>query len=255
MARLDLTFQDVYSQVADFLGVGTAPTGDTLTKVKNLVYRAYRQFLYPTFVTDEGKTKQHQWSWLKRDYVLHTESGKYKYQLPVDFGRMLQEPTFGKESGYGPLTKVSCEMIDNNRALSQTSSYPFWYAIKPLPVDVDQEQLWELWLWPSPNGAFDLKFIYQVNPNKPESDSDYFLGGPESGEVIMEMAMGIAEQQEDDLKTTHHTEMGQKLLRDLIVRDTYDVPETVGKVLRRPVHYFQYGFTSISDNEIYLADH
>jgi len=252
MSRLDLQFSDVYSQVISFLGTGS--TGTDLTRAKNIVYRAYRQFLYPTYYTDTNKRVRHIWTWLKKRYTIHTTNGQYIYQLPIDFGRMLMEPTYGSQSGYPPLQKVSCEMIDNNRTLAATASFPYQYAINPKRGDVDQEQMWELWLWPSPNGGYDIKFVYQINPEKPESDTDYFLGGPEAGEVILELSMAIAEQQEDDMKTTHHTELSRDLLHNMIIADSIDVPDTVGKLTSRPDPFYQYGYKKIPESDIYAAD-
>ena len=116
------------------------------------------------------------------------------------------------------------------------------------------EQQWELWLWPIPNQSYSIKFTYQINPEKPTADTDYFLGGPEAGEVILEMAMGVAEQQEDDLKTQHHTQKGAELLRGMIRADVIDAPDTVGKVSLYPSTRYTRGYVKIDDEDIYYDD-
>jgi len=254
MSRLDLTFSDAYQRVSDFLGIGLSPTGDNLTKVKKIVDRAYRQFVYPSYTTDQGRRIYHTWSWLKKRYTIQTTSTQYVYTLPIDFDRMLVQPTFPESSGYSPLSKVSCDWIDNIRSLGNVNSYPSYYAINPLQSGVEAEQQWEMWLWPIPNSAYDIKLVYQIHPNKPESDTDYFMGGPRAGEVILEMALGIAEQQEDGLATSHHTELGRQLLKDMIISDTIDVPDTVGKVMLSPVYAYERGYVKTKDAEIYRAD-
>ena len=50
MARLTLSYKDVYDKVGEFLGLvpsGTTPTGQDLTDVKDIVARGLRQFIYP----------------------------------------------------------------------------------------------------------------------------------------------------------------------------------------------------------------
>jgi len=251
MSGMDLQFSDIYGKVGDFLGVGSSPTGSDLTKVKDIVYRAYRQFLYPT---DLRGNKRHLWDFMKKRYVINISSSTYKYTLPSDFDRMVEEPTFGTNSSYPPLVKRSCFDIDRQRSISEVSSYPYWYALNPIRVGVDQTPMWELWIWPKPNGNYEIKFVYQIKATKPTADTDYFLGGPEGNEVLLQMALAVAEQQEDAMATSHHTQLAREMLQGMIVGDTVGVPDTLGRTLSGPKFNRVRGFTSIQEGRIYADD-
>jgi hypothetical protein len=251
MSRLTLDFQDIYTSVSEFLGTGSTPTGTNLTKCKNITYRAYRRFLYPI---DARSNSPHMWSFLKKRYTIITEAAKWRYTLPSDFSRMLLEPVYGEGELYGPLMKVQPELIDNLRAVAVVDSYPVKYAISPLVVTGSMEPMWELWLWPEPQQAHNIKFTYIVEPEKPSATTDLFLGGTEAAECILEMSLAVAEQQEDDMATTHHTEIANDLLQKMIIRDIIDKPDTVGRMINQPQVYYQRGYEKLVDADVYAAD-
>jgi len=65
MARLTLSYQNLYDETSFFLGLtarGTTPTGANLTLCKALVDRGIRQFLYPI---DMQTGQPHEWEFLK----------------------------------------------------------------------------------------------------------------------------------------------------------------------------------------------
>lgn len=243
MARLDLDFQDVYSQVSDFLGNGTTPTGDDLTRVKNIVYRAYRQFLYPIH---PHNGRRHTWSFLRKYYVFTTVEDKWKYTLPLDFDRMLDRPQYGEEEPYGSLDKTSTEQILSERAIQSFTSFPVKYALHPISSDPELGTMWEIWLWPGPNGEYTLHFPYLISPQKPENDDDVFLGGPESAETILEMSLAIAESQEENTAGVHRQE-ADRLLTQRILSDSAQGADYLGQMTIGPdqpiirLGYVRYG--------------
>lgn len=231
MATLELTFSDYYQRVSDFLGLGTSPTGSNLTKVKDIVYRGYRQFLYPSISDPRtGKTRRHTWSFLKQLASLVTSDGKWRYSLPTDFGRMITDPAFSKDDAYEPLKKVRKDAILNMRVDSDSKGYPFRYAIAPLKYDLEIGTVWEIWLYETPDQAYVLNYFYLINPPKPTSDTDFLIGGIECNEAILESCLSVAESQEEDASSTHHTQLAAKLLRELIEADTIDTPNTLGRM-------------------------
>ena len=146
MAELTLAFSDYYTHVSEFLGLGSSPAGTNLTKVKDIVYRGYRRFLYPT-VRDPrtGKKAPHHWSFLQRYYSIVTEANKWKYALPEDFGRILTDPEFSANKGYNTLMKRNSEFILKQRNTLDYSSYPWYYAINNSEYDVEIGTTWEMW--------------------------------------------------------------------------------------------------------------
>jgi hypothetical protein len=227
MADLSYQFSDLYSQVSDFLGTGSSPTGTPLTDAKAIVNRAYRRYVWPA---DMRTGKLHVWSWLKQPKTLQTESSKWKYALPTDFSRMVDYPVFDDSKGYEPLNKVSREQLMQARVDSISSGYPWCFAVVPAMPSIKLPSSWEMWLYPNPDGAYLLKFVYLVRPQKLENATDYPLtGGPEGGEALMEMCIAVAEQQEDDAPGPH-TEIATGLLQDLVRNDTGDASDSLGRL-------------------------
>lgn len=225
MATLRLTFLDLYTHVSEFLGIGSSPTGTNLTKVKAIVNRAYRQFLSPI---DTRVNKPHTWSWLKKQATLLTVADKWQYALPDDFGYLTSDFHYDDEVGYGPIVKRSADFIWNQRKDITSSDYPMAYAVVPSMHDKDTGTAWDVWFYPPPNGAYLLRYAYMIQPQKLESDTDYPLGGVFAAEALLELCLAVAEQQDDDMQTTHHTELANDMLQKLVVMDTIDAADSVG---------------------------
>lgn len=251
MSRMIWTFSDVYTKVAEFLGLGSSPTGTELTKVKDLTYRGYMKFLYPMHPISK---RRHVWSFLKERMVISVYSGTWRYPLPVNFERMLGNPQYGDQDGYPELTKVSWDSILNKRNYGNVSSYPVEYAVKVLSTDNEIGTKWEMGLWPEPNGNYNINCQYEIAPEKPTDDSEYFLGGNYNSEVILQCALAMAEHQEDDMETVHHTELANDMLAKAILADTVDTPKTVGRMTLFPGIQFLRGFVKTDDSEIYADD-
>jgi hypothetical protein len=252
MARLDLTFSEIYSQVSDFLGLGTSPSGTNLTKVKNLVHRAYRQFLYPL---DPRTNRIHRWSFLQKPFHVKLDAGTWKYTLPYDFVEMIGNPQYGDEEPWGELKKADKDYILTRRALCDVKSYPEVYAVVPVSHDSELGTFWELWLWPEPSDDNSLTFWYTCSPEKLDATTDFVLGGPLAGEVILEMAMGIAESQEEGTLGIH-TQEANRLLTNMIFSDTATCPDQLGKMSSDPEQMARLGtrYYGVGTDWLYAAD-
>lgn len=251
MSRLTWTFSNVYTKVAEFLGLGSSPTGNNLTLVKDITYRGYMMFLYPAH---PNTGRRHVWSFLKKMYVVETKSGQWRYALPDDFDRMIRQPQYSAEDGYPQLTKVSVDSILNKRNYGNVSSYPVEYAINVLSFDKEVGTRWEMLLWPEPNSSHDIIFTYEPSIDKPTETTDYFLGGTANSEVILQCALAMAEHQEDDMETTHQMELARMKLNEAILADTVDTPKSMGRMVNAPGLQFLRGFVKTEDSEIYAAD-
>lgn len=227
MATLELDFSDLYTKTSEFLGLGSSPTGTNLTKVKDIVYRGYRRFLFPI---NQRNGRRHLWSFLKKSLVITTQDNKWKYALPADFSNFIGKPRFSSSDGYPAMERRSKEWILQQRVGSDTDSYPRYYAIVPLRFDKVVGTKWEMWIWPDASGAYTVTGTYIINPAKPSGDDDYFVGGVASSEAILECSLSVAEQQEDDTIGLH-TQLAQGMIQDLINSDDVDVPDSIGKML------------------------
>ena len=154
MGRLTLSYSELHTLISQFLG-----EGDTASDaVKAIVARGYRSFLYPI---DQQTGQLYCWSFVKQFYTISTVSGKYKYELPLNFSDFLTVPQFDDEVGYNELTKIAPEQIIEIRSASVSSGYPIYFAIAPFVYDNQIGTMYELWLDPVPDGG--IKKV-RVNP-------------------------------------------------------------------------------------------
>lgn len=231
MGTLDYSFSDYYQRVGEFLGltaVGTAPTGNNLTKCKEIVYRGYKRFLYPT---DKRIAKRHVWSFLKKYATLTTEDGKWKYALPEDFLRVLTDPTYSTDDAYDHLIRLSGDYILQKRVDSSSSGYPWNYAIVASDFDVEVGTTWEIWLYETPDSAYTLHYWYEISVPEPSDASEFLIGGVDTDEALLECCLAVAEQQEEDGTSTLHTQLADDLLQQLIIADTKTKSNTLGRML------------------------
>jgi len=226
MARLTLSYEDIYKKVSEFLGLGSSPTGTNLTKVKDIVARGYRQFLYPI---DQRDGELHEWNFLRQYWTLNTTGSKWRYALPVDFADVLTDFHFDSGTGYPHLRKRSAEQIKEMRAGSTSLAYPEFYAITPSKYDLEIGTVYELWMYPTPNQAYTLATFYRIDPLKPESTTDLLVGGIRATEAILESCLSIAEIQEDDVAGLH-TQLADSLIQKLIVADKVTTTDYIGNL-------------------------
>lgn len=234
---INLTFSDLYSQVSDFLGYGSSPSGTDLTKVKNIVHRAYRQFLYPI---NPRTGRIHRWSFLQKSFGVTTTEGTWKYTLPTDFVEMVGNPQYGDDSPWGELKKVDKDYILTRRSLVSTSSYPEVYAVVPVSRDTELGTMYELWLWPEPTGEDTITFWYVCYPEPLDATTDIVVGGPLAGETVLEMAMSIAELQEENV-VANHAQSANQLLTSMILNDTSSCPDYLGQMSYDPGYIARLG--------------
>lgn len=225
MASLANDFSDAYTRVSEFLGLGSSPTGADATKCKNYVYRGYIRFLFP-INPKTGVT--HIWNFLRRESTLVTEDSKWVYMLPADFGCMARNFEFDADDGYPPLEQRTMAQIRGMRAITDTSSYPRYFAIGAGNYTKATGQKWEVRFHYPPNGVYSLNYSYLIEPDKPTGDDDYFVGGVLASECIIEHALAAAELEEDDLTTNIHQQEAQRLLLQLMSFDIANNPNTVG---------------------------
>jgi hypothetical protein len=226
MARLGNTFGDAYTAVSEYLGLGSGPSGTDLTKVKAVVNRAYLNFLFPV---DSRTGQKHYWSFLRRMYTLVTHSSQWRAVMPPDFSSMASRPHFALSKAYMELTQVPVDVVLENRVFGNFTSFPAQFAIAPVTYDVESGTRFEMLLWPTPNTSHEITFMYNTVPEALTTSTEYFVGGPEASEVILEGALAIAEQKEEDIVGIHTQLYAEKLQR-LVANDVSQIPSTVGPI-------------------------
>ncbi len=220
MARLTLDYSDVWQKVAEFLGLvasGTAPTGQDLTDVKDIVARGLRQFLYPI---DQRSGEPHYWSFLEQFWTLSMTANQWKYALPLDYSDLLTNIIFDTGEWLPPLQKRNAMQIKEMRSISDSSGWPQYYAIVPSKYDLDVGSSYELWVYPKPSRVYVVSMFYRIDPLKPSADTDLIVGGVSATEAILESCLGVAEHWGDDMATTHHMQKAMELIQTLIRFDS-----------------------------------
>jgi hypothetical protein len=219
MARMTLSYQNLYDEVSHFLGYtarGTSPTGQQLTDCKNIVDRGMRRFLYPVNM-ETGQP--HEWQFLKQFYTFTTIGSKWKYALPVDFADISSTIFYDSDEQQPPLEKREAEQILDMRSDVVSTEWPQYYAIVPLKYDLERGTSYEMWLYPNPDQAYVLQFYYRMDPIKLSATTDLHVGGIRAAEAILETCFAVAEVQEDDVVGIH-SQLSEELIQKLIKFDT-----------------------------------
>jgi len=246
MASLALTFEDVYNAVSYFLGETSSPGTDALAAAKEIVYRAYRQFLFPI---DPATGKTHTWSFLKRTTTLSLEDGKSTYELPDDFSYLLIPFKYTSTQGRANPIERSTSQIYEMQSMTPTSGPPQYFSIQAGEYHATTGQKYEVKFWPESDGAYDFYFTYIIEPEKPVNTTDLFIGGSYTSEVILQCALGIAEIQEEEKGGLQEVK-AQQMLNALIGYDKKNSPKTLGTMTDPSVLQGHYGRNNIHIYEV-----
>ena len=252
---MTLSYKNLYDEVSFFLGLtarGTTPTGTNLTLCEELVHRGIRQFLYPI---DMRSGQAHEWQFLKVYWDFTTTSGQWKYALPVDFSDVYSTLHFDTISANPPLLKRDAEQIISMRTGGEISGYPEYFAITTSRYDADIGSLYELWLYPTPSQTDTLSGFYRADPVQLSATTDLVVGGIRAIEAVLESCLAVAEHQEDDMTSSHHTGKAAELIQKLIQYDSITVSDKIGnlysdkdRIWPPPRGYFTYPNT---DDNVY----
>lgn len=189
MPTLRLTYSDVYTKVAEYLGMGSAPTGTDLIKVQDLTKRGYRRFLMPIDASD-GKT--YRWYFMQRTATLSVVSGTDTYKLPLGFSTLITPFTHTTPVSYNP-TQKSLAFIYLQKSQTTGTGYPRWFALKSGNYDTITGQQDEVIFSPIPSASLTYYYTYVFTPSAPEEDDDVFVGDDYASECILECALAVAE--------------------------------------------------------------
>lgn len=198
-ANLSLGVSDIRDQIADFLGYGPSYS-DLSTAEQNAVdivrRRGERQFYYPEPMR-EGMSV-HQWSFMRPMFTFDTTEDEWQYLLPPQFGGIEGDITFtNQDQIYPPIRSVLEEKIRRQRAISESTGKPVWYAIVSLEHEAAKEQRQQLWLYPTPDDAYPVEFRMIVNPFSMETNGPWPYGGTAHAETILASCLAIAELSRD----------------------------------------------------------
>lgn len=202
-------------------------SADETTQVDFIVQSGYRQFLYPPPLP--GESIAHVWSFLRPVTHLDTAADTWQYDLPDDFGGLAGRLTYNDQTlGMGPIEIRGEGEIRRLRARGTVTGKPTRLAVRPKTSDGTTGQRFELVLWPTPSGIWQLDYAYNVLVNKLTAGAPYPLGGMAHSETILESCLAVAERREDDEATIHWQGFMERLAASVSHDQQVMVPETLG---------------------------
>ncbi len=225
MADMRWNFGEVYNKVAEYLGADVT-NSDDLATAKDIVYRGYMKFLMPVSPRD---SEIYIWSWLRQPWKIAFEPNKWEYPVPKDFDRFFRKLEYDGNADGTVINLVSERSIMRNRTNLDFTTYPYSYAIRTAKFDKVVGSVKEMIVYPTPANRSVVNSTYVMTPDKPETTTDYFIGGPVESEAILQCCLAVAENQEDEkigVETTKAVDMIQTLIR----KDKGDAPDSVGPV-------------------------
>lgn len=225
MSDMRWNFGQVYTKVAEYLGADVTDSDDLAT-AKDIVYRGYMKFLMPVSPKDE---EIYIWSWLRQPWKITFEPNKWEYPLPKDFDRFFRKIEYDGVADGNQLQLISERSIMRNRSNLEFTSYPYSYAIRTARFDKVVGSIKEMIVYPTPVNRSVVNSTYVMTPDKPETTTDYFVGGPVESEAILQCCLAVAENQEDE-KIGVETKKAIDLIQALIKKDKGEAPDTVGRV-------------------------
>jgi hypothetical protein len=224
MADMRWKYSDVWTKVSEQIGTGSTPTGTDLTTAKDIVRRGYLKFLMPI---KPGDREIYIWSWLKEQWKLNLEPDKWVYPLPIDFDRFFRKLEYDKEQRNIALSKVSEASIMRHRSNLVYSSYPTDYAVRAAKFDKAVGSVKEMIVYPTPTARSVINATYVFTPDQLENDGDYFIGGAQESEAILQCCLAVAENQEDEVIGLQ-TQKAVEMIQLLIMKDMGEAPDSVG---------------------------
>jgi hypothetical protein len=189
MATMMYQYSDLYNRVSKFLGTygSSGPSGTDLIDAQDFVKSGCLQFL-----------TSHDWTFRRRYSTITTESGKYIYELPQDFGGIRTKFCFSQETGYPPLGDRSEQEIMELRGYGEYNAYPEIYTIRSGLYDPQGGQRYEVLFWPTPSSEYILYYSFYYMPAMMSNDTDVPMGGAEMSEAIRAMCLAAAEGESDE---------------------------------------------------------
>jgi len=217
----------VESLIGEHMGYGSNPeawSASELAKVTEAVVQGKRCFLVPEPL--EGEKHTHKWSFLCPVESLNLESGKYTYDLPVDFAGLNGPITFAPASHviYPPLRIVGDYELRQRLQVSTTaSSRPQRGSIR-VKNSVNESTRWELVVWPVPDTSYEIQFQYRVSPER----FDVNHGGPDHFQTILEACKMCADSLMKKKSSPHRELFLQRLKASVSYDQQLSAPDELG---------------------------
>lgn len=231
---LALKFEDFILRVAEHLGVASYASGTAavptdahdLEVCKRVVNDGYRRFF----------NSNPRWNWTNRAFTITFDSDAagdavvnseaWRYYMPDGFyGHLLGPITYAENTGHLELVEHPEAKIRAMRQYSETTGYPYYYAVRPLAGD--DKRRWELIVYPTPESDLVVTGRCRIFPNKLTELTDTPNCGPQFDEALLAACLAEAERQKEDASTIQEAHWAEALTRAIAI-DQQSAPTRLG---------------------------
>lgn len=165
-----------------------------------------RKFYWPK-VPDQP---QYEWTFLRRSGTISLVAGTSTYSLAADFGVMVGEPVIQDVVG-GAVERIDITDLVAMQARRGVSGMPVFCAVRPSTHSGGIGTRYQLLVYPTPNAAETMVYVYSCEPEPLDDDNEYPLGGVVHGETIQEAVLSAVEQLKGDYEGVHTKAFGEQL--------------------------------------------
>jgi len=228
--RLGVDFFELQRAVGEAMQYGPNPFawGHSVTeKVRSVIRRGYRMYLYPEAI--DPTNKAHEWSWRRPTATFTTAANEKYYLLPDDFERVNGDIHYvaSSNNGHCSLRHVPLSIINDRNSITTTTSQPECFSTRSVGSDGQGWQRQELILDPTPGAAYKLTYEYLANHRELSESHPYPLGGDAQAELLLTACLMFAEY-ELMRKWGGMREQYQRLLVGAIASDLQRAPRFLG---------------------------
>lgn len=222
MATLKLSYQDVYSKIGEYLGIGSAPSGTDLIEVQNITKRGYRRFLMPI---DLSNGIVYRWKFLERTTTLSLQADEDTYKLPMGFSSFVNPDmpfTHITPTGWNPVQRP-LSFIYERKSQTTGTGYPRYFALQTGDYDTINGQQYAVVFEPVPSTTINYYYTFIFTPPALVNANDVFIGDDLASEAILECCLAVAENNKYDSPEQRnpeiHAKEAEKLVQSLIGAD------------------------------------
>lgn len=152
------------------------------------------------------------WSFLRANTTLDISSGTSTYNLPDDFGELL-DTGFTFSTDQGGVAMVGEDAIRSLQSEAARSGPPQYAAVR-VKTGGDRTR-YEVLFYPTPDVAYTLNYRYSITPNDLSESRPIPWGGPQHAETILEAVLAAAEKTLNDEEGLHEKKFLECLTRSI----------------------------------------
>jgi hypothetical protein len=222
------SYEHLLSETGAVLGYGR--NIDSWTREKRgtanaCVQQGIRSFYAP--VPLEGEKYAHEWSFLRPRRQLTTVESTYVYVLPPDFAALDGPITFTPDQSvlYDPIQVVSEYELRRRQQETDTTGRPTIAALVTSAIP----GRYELHFWLTPDDAYVLDYVCQINPVDLSESNPLPHGGLVHVQTILEACLKAAEEEKQVASGPHAREYVRRLAASISADRKLMCPRSIGR--------------------------